>query len=99
MHLKGLTDLLECLDLGLLRVLLHLLLLVVNALLDDGVDLFERGARIVREQDLLLARYPLLLLLTQILHLLLLLQALANLFVGPRLLGRLSLTLLRCGVY
>ena len=80
----------------------HLLLLIQNALLDDGVDLFNRSARIISKQDLLLPLDPLLLLLAQVLHLLQLLQPLLDLFVRARLLhcgvglcgGR--ATLLRC---
>ena len=60
----------------------HLLLLVDDRLLDDGVDLFYRGARVVGQEDLLLALDPLLLLLAQVLHLLLLVEALADLLVG-----------------
>ena len=69
----------------------HLHLLVVDALLDDGVDLFESCPRVVLKQDLLLPLNPLLLLLSQILHLLLLKQALPDLFVGARVLGRFRL--------
>ena len=71
-------------------------------MLDDGVDLFYRGARVVGQENLLLALDPLLLLLSQVLHLLLLVEALADLLVGAgwllsrrRLRLRLSLDLLR----
>ena len=63
-------------------------------MLDDGVDLLDRGARVVRQKDLLLALYPLLLLLAQVLHLLLLVEALTDLLVSARwLLSRRSLIL------
>ena len=84
--LEGLADLLECDNMRLLLLECHLLLLIQNALLDDGVDLFNRSARIVGKQDLLLPLYPLLLLLAQVLHLLQLLQPLLDLFVRARLL-------------
>lgn len=63
----------------------HLLLLVQDALLDDGIHLLNRCTWIVGQQDLLLSLNPLLLLLAQILHLLQLLQSLFDLFVSARL--------------
>jgi len=89
--LQLIAGLLEGLKLGLLLLQCHLLLLVDDALLDDGVDLLDGRARVVRQEDLLLARDPLLLLQPQLLHLLLLVQSLAYLLVGAGrglLLGR-----------
>ena len=61
--LQGQTHLLQSQDLSLLLLGRHLHLLVVDALLDDGVDLLERCPRVVLKQDLLLPLNPLLLLL------------------------------------
>ena len=72
---------------GLLLLESHLLLLVDDRLLDDGVDLLDGGARIVGQQDLLLPLDPLLLLQPQLLHLLLLVQSLSDFLVSPGLLG------------
>ena len=63
--LQGLCHLLQGLNLGLLSGCLHLLLLVYNALLDDGVDLFKSCPGVIGHQDLLLSSYPLVLLLAQ----------------------------------
>lgn len=76
--------LLKRVELSLLLLEGHLLLLVDNTLLNDGVDLFDGRARVVCEQDLLLACDPLLLLQSQLLHLLLLMQALSDFFVSAR---------------
>ena len=64
----------------------QLLLLVDDALVNDGVHLVKCSTRIVRQQDLLLAHNPLLLLLTQVHHLLLLDESLPDFFVRSRLL-------------
>ena len=68
----------------LLLLKCHLLLLIYDALLNDRIDLFDGRTRIVREEDLLLARDPLLLLKPQLVHLLLLVQTLSDLLVGAR---------------
>ena len=57
-----LARLLEGLQMGLLLLESHLLLLVDDRLLDNGVYLLDGGARIVGQQDLLLPLDPLLLL-------------------------------------
>ena len=67
----------------LLLLQCHLLLLVYDALLNDRIDLLDGRPRIIREEYLLLARDPLLLLEPQLVHLLLLVQALPDLLVGP----------------
>ena len=64
----------------------QLLLLIDDALMDDCVYLIKSRSRIVRQEDLLLTNDPLLLLLTQIHHLLLLNEPLSDLFVRPWLL-------------
>lgn len=61
--LQGLAHLLKRNNMSLLLLQGHLMLLVQNALLDDGVDLLDSRTWVVREQDLLLSLYPLLLLL------------------------------------
>ena len=86
LSLHDVSGLLECLHLmGRLLLLLkcHLLLLIYDALLNDRIDLLDGRPRIVREKDLLLARDPLLLLKPQLVHLLLLVQSLSDLLVGP----------------
>jgi len=83
--LEGLADLLECDNMSLLLLEGHLLLLVQDALLDDGVHLLDCCTWVIGQQDLLLSLDPLLLLLAQILHLLQLLKPLFDFFVGARL--------------
>jgi len=85
--LQSLAHLLQRDDVRLLLLECHLVLLVQDALLDDCIDLLDRRARVVRQQDLLLPLNPLLLLLAQILHLLELLEALLYFFVSTRLFG------------
>ena len=66
----------------------HLLLLVDDRLLDYRIDLLDRRSWVISQQDLLLSLDPLLLLKPELLHLLLLVKALSDLFVSPWLLAR-----------